>query len=112
MCRPFRRSWGSAVTTVELTQFDGRWYREIPAAELRWEDGRWWFALPDDPGIVHLGIAPAPTTTWQTFVYHVCHGLIMHYPLWSVLTWSWRNRRSFVDPEVVDAIELPTAPMG
>lgn len=95
------------MTMLELTQIDGRWVKELPPADLIEHDGRLWFALPDDDTVIHLGVAPAPTTVWQTLVYHICHGLIMHYSLWSVLAWSWRNRRSFVDPEVVDALEMP-----
>jgi len=68
---------------------------------FRWREGgiRVW-------GIVHecgtgpwatlnLGTCPKPTNRVQTFVYHLCHGLIMRYGVWSVLWFSWRNRANF-----------------
>lgn len=78
----------------------------MPPAELIEYEGRLWYAVPEpDSDWIHLGVAPMPRTTWQTFVYHVCHGFLMRYPLVDVLVFSWRNRRSFVDPEIADAIE-------
>lgn len=95
------------MTERELTQVNGEWIIEIPDAEIREYDGRLWQALPDaQSDVITLGVAPAPKTVWQTLVYHVCHGLLMRYPLHEVLVWSWRNRRSFVEPEVRDALEL------
>lgn len=90
----------------ELTNVDGEWLREVLPDEVREFDGRLWQVLPDDSqsDVIHLGTAPKPTTVWRTFVYHVCHGLIMQYPLSDVLLWSWRNRTSFTDPQVGDAL--------
>jgi hypothetical protein len=53
---------------------------------------------------IDLGVAPMPTTVRQTLVYHVCHGLLMRYPILDVLRFSWRNRRSFVESETCDAL--------
>jgi hypothetical protein len=72
-------------------------WRENPTAEIRWLDGRWWQELPGDDEWVHLGFCPAPTNAWQTFCYHVWHGLLMRYPLWDILTFSWQNRFSFLE---------------
>lgn len=57
-----------------------------------------WYKLPGlKSGWIHLGVAPIPRTVPQTIVYHVANGLLMHYPIVDVLSFSWRNRRSFVD---------------
>lgn len=85
-----------------MTQYD------LPPAVIGEYDGRLWYLLPDDDTFIHLGIAPRPTTVWQCFVYHVCNGLIMRYPLAKVLVFSWRNRKSFTESETLeirDALE-------
>jgi hypothetical protein len=62
------------------------------------------FAVYDDNEYeLELGQAPRPRNSWEGFLYHICHGLIMRYPLWKVLAWSWLNRKSFQEaPIVVD----------
>lgn len=66
--------------------------RSEPRAELREIDGRWWQELPDDSRYVHLGFCPTPTGARQTFIHHMCHGIMMGYPLFDVLAYAWRHR--------------------
>lgn len=68
---------------------------DIPDAVVKRWDGHWWHRIPNDERFVSLGICPAPAGPWQTFRYHVLHGLLMGYPLVSILRFAWRNRRSF-----------------
>lgn len=58
-----------------------------------------------DTEVVHLGIAPAPKTLWRNLIHHFCHGLIMQFPLWDVIAFTWRNRYSF-QTEMIDGEEL------
>lgn len=69
--------------------------QDLPPVRVRYWAGRQWHEVPDDDRWLYLGIAPTPQTTWQTVRYHVLHGLIMRYPLLSVLRFAWRNRNSF-----------------
>lgn len=72
------------------------------------EDGQQWLLMNGvDGNWIELGIAPAPTTVWQTFIYHFAHGLLMRYPLWDVLKFSWQNRRNFIEAIEYDG-ELAT----
>lgn len=81
---------------------------EVLDTEIREYDGRLWRVLPDaQSDTIDLGVAPMPKTVWQTLVYHICHGVIMRYPLIDVLVWSWRNRKSFTETEVRDALSAP-----
>lgn len=79
-----------------------------------WDDmEQRWRPLPAAPhlagDVIALGIAPRPRNAREGFLYHLCHGLLMRYPLLDVLVFSWRNRASFsegYDPDkVVDALE-------
>lgn len=58
-----------------------------------------------DMDVVQLGIAPAPKTLWRNLIYHVCHGLIMQYPLRDVIAFAWRNRYSF-QTEMIDGKDM------
>jgi hypothetical protein len=42
----------------------------------------------DDEDWLLLGVAPVPKTRLEIFVYHFCHGLLMHYPIIKVLLFS------------------------
>jgi hypothetical protein len=44
---------------------------------------------------IALGTAPVPRTPLQTMIHHVCHGLLMRYPLWSIFRFAWTNRNTF-----------------
>lgn len=68
-----------------------------PTAEMRVINGELWVKYDYGDDWQLLGIAPRPKTVWQTLIYHICNGLIMQYPLWDVLLWSWQNRHSFQD---------------
>jgi hypothetical protein len=57
--------------------------------------GEWWVKMPSDEQTVFLGTAPKPRNQFEAFIHHVCHGLMMRYPLKDVLVWSWQNRDSF-----------------
>jgi hypothetical protein len=71
-------------------------YDSYPGLTLDYHDGVWWQeCYTKHEGWFPLGIAPLPETTWQTFVYHICHGLIMHYPLISCIAYAWKYRDSF-----------------
>lgn len=71
---------------------------EIPPREIFVdESGELWEKYIHDEKYISLGIAPRPQTRLQAIIYHVCHGLIMRYPLLDILVWSWRNRDSFED---------------
>jgi hypothetical protein len=60
------------------------------------------FAVYDDNEYeLELGYAPRPRNSWEGLLYHICHGLIMRYPLWKVLAWSWIHRKSFQEAETV-----------
>lgn len=48
----------------------------------------------DNPAWLHMGWVPTPKTRFGWFVYHAVHGLLMRYPLWDVLVWSWKNSDS------------------
>lgn len=64
---------------------------------LRYQEAEW-YKLPErDSGWLHLGVCPRPRTTWEVFTYHLCHGLLMRYPLREVLVFSWRQRHAFRD---------------
>lgn len=55
--------------------------------------------------VVQLGIAPAPKTLRQNLIYHICHGILMHYPLRDVLAFAWRNRYSYLT-EMIDGEDM------
>lgn len=84
---------------------------DMPAAEIgECEDGGLWYNVTDymhpDSAWIHLGIAPRPRTTWEVILYHIGNGLVMQYPLLSILSFAWQNRRAFIDkPVVVDALD-------
>jgi hypothetical protein len=44
---------------------------------------------------LELGWAPRPRSVAEGFRYHLGHGLVMGYPLLSVLAFAWRNRGNF-----------------
>lgn len=69
----------------------------IPPVRVKYWDAHYWQEMPNDERFILLGICPAPLgyCPWRTFRHHVLHGLLMGYPLWSVLRWSWRNRRGW-----------------
>lgn len=69
---------------------------DVPPVRVKWIGFRQYREVPfRSEGWVFMGIAPLPRTTWQTIRYHILHGLIMQYPLWSILKFAWRNRHSF-----------------
>jgi len=68
---------------------------ELPIEESIEIDGSIWVKEPDSYDWMPLGIAPTPRSSWQIFWYHVGHGLVMQYPLWSILKFSWKNRHGF-----------------
>jgi hypothetical protein len=68
-----------------------------PSTVIRPFRGKMWVKYDYGDDWLLMGIAPRPKTVWQTLVYHICHGLIMQYPLRDVLIWSWKNRRSFIE---------------
>lgn len=43
-----------------------------------------------------IGVAPNPfvqeASDWERFKYHVCMGLLMHFPVVDILVFSWKNR--------------------
>jgi len=80
---------------------------DLPPAQLLYWDGALWRRVPADQMAathIDLGVAPMPTTVRQALVYHVCHGLLMRYPILDVLRFSWSNRRLFVESETCDAL--------
>jgi hypothetical protein len=70
-----------------------------PATETTVIDNELWVKYNYGDEWQFLGIAPRPKTVWQTLIYHICNGLLMRYPLWDILVWSWQNRYSFLDNE-------------
>ncbi len=62
-----------------------------PDAQMELLDDGVYIKLLDDPAWLHMGWVPTPTTRLGWFVYHVIHGLLMRYPAWDVLVWSWKN---------------------
>lgn len=48
-----------------------------------------------------LGFCPRPVGQCQTVLHHVWHGLLMRYPIRSVVCFAWRNRTTF-DPSPLD----------
>lgn len=42
-------------------------------------------------GWISTGYVPTPTTRAQVFVYHLCMGLLMRYPFFSVLKFCLQN---------------------
>jgi len=82
---------------------------ELPIAELMYlETGEVVRLVDYDPDSPwqELGVCPKPTTVLDTIIYHIAHGALMHYPLWSILKFAWRNRYSFIEPqESVEAID-------
>ena len=67
----------------------------LPTVQGVDEDGNVWIANEQPEGWMCLGIAPRPDTTLRCFLYHLGHGLVMQYPLLSVLWFSWRNRHNY-----------------
>jgi len=68
--------------------------KEYVPIETKVIEGELWIKQPDTDD-VYLGFCPKPSNRWQTFVYHVCHGIIMQYSILDVLLWSWKNKDSF-----------------
>lgn len=67
-----------------------------PVAKIIMRRDGYYFKLPEfNSEWIHLGIAPVPRNVRQTFIYHLCNGLLMQYPLWSVIRYAWRERHSF-----------------
>ena len=54
-------------------------------------EGAIWEKWLEDDQWLRMGYVPTPTTRLGWFIYHIVHGLLMHYPLTAVLVWSWRN---------------------
>jgi hypothetical protein len=71
-----------------------RSYQDEPTVIRRFK-GDWWIKQPKDENVIFLGIAPKPRNHTEAFIHHICHGLMMRYPLKDVLVWSWQNRDSF-----------------
>lgn len=70
---------------------------EEPAMSVMFIRGEQWVKIDPSDNWIQLGIAPRPRNEWQNFTHHICHGIIMQYPLLDVIVWSWKNRRSFLD---------------
>ena len=68
---------------------------DVPPVNVKYWRFRQYREVPRDPSWTFMGIAPTPKTTWQTIRYHVLHGLIMRYPILSILRFAWQNRHSF-----------------
>jgi hypothetical protein len=97
-------------------------WRENPNARLVEHDGSWWHEDPSNPSWMFLGFAPSPQGTWATFRYHVLHGLLMSYPLRSVVRFAASAALSpnapdptpevspMPDPTTPDDMELPEMP--
>jgi len=59
-------------------------------AECQLIDGNLWVKQREQPGWMEMGIIPIPQSRWRVFLYHLCHGLLMHYPLHEVIWFSIR----------------------
>ena len=55
---------------------------------IKGKDGRQYEELLDEPGWITVGYVPKPTTSLGWFVYHITHGLLMRYPLRSVIAFA------------------------
>lgn len=64
-----------------------------PDAQMMLTDNGMYIKVLDDPKWLFMGWVPTPRTDFDWFIYHIMHGLLMRYPLWDVLVWSWRNYR-------------------
>lgn len=77
------------------------WRKEPPTTYHHWLKGPSKIAL--DPGDwpypavresrlshdwIELGFCPQPRTSWQWFCYHLGHGIVMRYPLASVVVFA------------------------
>lgn len=45
-------------------------------------------SLADEPGWIHVGYIPLPTTWLGWFLYHLAHGIAMRYPLHKVIGYA------------------------
>lgn len=73
-----------------------------PVIQMMWHDGAWWQQAPSESsGYTQLGVAPIPKNRWEGFWHHLFHGLLMGYPLFEIIIFSWCNRASFVKPPAI-----------
>lgn len=70
-----------------------------PSTDVMFIRNKQWVCVDYGQDWVHLGIAPRPKTQWQAFIHHIAHGVLMNYPVWDVLVWSWKNRDSFEEKD-------------
>jgi hypothetical protein len=58
------------------------------------QDGKWFIEYyPQHKNLWFLGHALRPTTTWRNFLWHLCNGLLMQYPVLSIMVYSWKHRK-------------------
>jgi hypothetical protein len=88
------RNWLTNISVVAYR-------KDMPRPSIE-SDGS--LVYEDTEGWLNMGICPTPVTKWQTFRYHIGHGLTMQFPLWKVLVWSL-VALTYPDDHVIDAIE-------
>ncbi len=63
-----------------------------PAVRVKWIEGVYYIEQLDSEKWLHMGHVKRPRTKWGWFRYHVLHGLIMGFPVLSVVVYAWRNK--------------------
>lgn len=66
---------------------------------LKTKDGKQYEELLDESGWIAFGYSPQPTTRLGWFVYHTTHGLLMRYPLRSVIAFALLHSLPAVDKQ-------------
>lgn len=84
------RTVSGGIRTAERV---GDW----PYPRMEYRDGTWWLELPDTQDWRHLGWGPRPRTRARRFIGHVCHGVLMGYPLRAVLAFALDDLRRALD---------------
>ena len=73
------------------SDFDRKRFNPPLRTVIKHKDGKQYEELLDDSDWISFGYAPRPATRLGWFVYHIAHGLLMHYPLRSVLAFALLN---------------------
>ena len=70
---------------------------EVCGGEAKFESGKWWYSEPSDDDWIILRYVPKPKTTWETFWYHIHHGMLMRYGVLRVVKFSLLKMREAID---------------
>lgn len=74
-----------------------------PAQTVKEFDGRMWYQETNNNDWMNIGMVARPKTKWEWTRHHILHGLLMNYPLWTVLIFALFNHFNLVDSDLLES---------